>query len=146
MNITKARRMASQILKVGQTKVWLDPDQTEQIAETMTKEDIRGLIGAGVIKASKKPGHSRGRARLLKAKKKAGRKRGYGKRKGAKKARTHKKETWIKNVRAQRKKLSEMKKEGKKLNIPYSKAYKMIKGSYFRGKKYLDTLIVEAKK
>jgi len=141
MNITKSKRMAAQILKVGENKIWLDPEQTEKITESMTKEDIRGLIGSGVIKVSKKAGHSRGRARILKAKKKAGRKRGYGKRKGRKKARIQKKATWVKNVRAQRKKLAELKKSGKKLKVPYSKAYKMVKGSYFRGKKYLDGFV-----
>ena len=74
----------------------------------MTKEDVRALVKEGAIKKKQVNSQSKGRARILKLKKKKGRKSGRGKKKGTKKARSEKKPTWMKNVRAQRKKLKEL--------------------------------------
>ncbi|MBU0662123.1 MAG: 50S ribosomal protein L19e [Candidatus Diapherotrites archaeon] len=146
MDPGKLKRMAAQILKVGKSKVWMNPEEREKISESMTKEDVRGLIAEGLVKKSRANEHSRGMARKLHEKKKKGRKRGSGKRTGTKKARVKKKASWIKNVRAQRKKLAELKKSGVKGPKAYSKMYKMIKGNYFRGKKYLEIYVKGEKK
>lgn len=146
MELNKIRRMAAQILKVGKNKLWLNPDERDKIKESMTKEDVRALIKDGLIKIKKEKGQSKARARKLKEKKKKGRKGGYGKRKGRKKARARKKKSWVSGVRAQRKKLKELKNKGVKLSIQYRKAYNMIKGNYFKGKKYVEALAKEAEK
>lgn len=145
MNDRKIRKIAAEVLKVGKTKIFISPGQVQRLKDAMTKEDVRTLIKEGLIKKRKDNLQSKARARVLKAKKKKGRKKGQGKRTGKKTARTKKKETWIKNVRAQRRTLKEMKKSGVKLKKPARKIYLMIKGNYFKGKKYLDTM-VEAKK
>ncbi len=145
MELGKIKRLSARLLKVGETRIWINPSETEKIGEALTKEDVRGLIADGLIKARKQAGTSRARAKKLQEKKKKGLKRGQGKRTGTKNARANKKRTWIKNVRAQRKTLKKMKKDEVKLKKSYSKIYKMIKGGYFKGKKYLETM-TETKK
>ena len=52
----------------------------------------------------------------------------------------------MRTVRAQRKKLIELKKSNTKFSISYRTAYKMIKGGYFRGKKHLEATVIGVKK
>ncbi|PJA16666.1 MAG: 50S ribosomal protein L19e, partial [Candidatus Diapherotrites archaeon CG_4_10_14_0_2_um_filter_31_5] len=113
MQLNKIRRMAAEILNIGKSKIVFSEKERERIAESMTKEDVRQLIKDGIVKKRKDAYQSKGRARKLKEKKKKGRKRGQGKRKGTIKTRTRKKKSWIKTVRAQRKKIKELKKEVK---------------------------------
>lgn len=145
MNDKKARKISAEILKVGKTKIYIQPGETERLKEAMTKEDVRALIKDKIIKKRKDNLQSKSRARALKEKKKKGRKKGKGKRTGKKTARSKKKENWIKNVRAQRRTLKELKKSGVKLKKPARKIYLMIKGNYFKGKKYLETMVEERK-
>ena len=135
------KRIASQLLKVGETKIWVNSSEKERIKEAMTKEDVRVLIKDAIVRKRTDNLHSRGRARLLKAKKAKGRKRGRGKRTGTKSSRQGKKEKWIKNVRAQRKMLKEMKKSGVVFKKPASKVYLMIKGGYLKGKNYMKAMV-----
>lgn len=146
MNERKARRMAAQILKSGETKIWISPEEKARIKEALTKEDVRLLIKDRIIRKRKDMQQSKGRARMLKAKKRKGRKRGKGKRTGLKSSREGKKAKWIKNVRAQRNMLRELMKEGKKFGKPHREIYLMIKGGHFKGKKYLLSMVEEGKK
>ena len=95
-NLSNQRRLASQILDCGLDRVWLNPEATEEIASAITREDIRGLVEEGSIKARPVKGVSRGRARLVAAKRKYGHRKGQGSRRGKKGARTSKKEQWLK--------------------------------------------------
>ena len=114
---------------------------------TQSQEHYYALLHKeGIIKKKALAQHSRGAARILHAKKKKGRKRGMGKRTGRKNARQSQKENWVKNVRAQRRMLKELKKGGATFKKPVRQVYLMIKGNYFKGKKYLLTMVEEAKK
>ncbi len=137
MNERKARRMAASILKVGETKIWINPEGKSRVKEAMTKEDVRLLIKEKVVAKRRDNLHSRGRARALAEKKRKGRKRGMGKRQGTKKARMRIKERWMGNVRAQRRVLAELKKAGEKLKADPREVYLLISGNYFRGKNYV---------
>ncbi len=141
MKENKAKTISAELLKVGETAVWLNPDERERLKEAMTKEDVRMLIKDGIIKKKKKNLQSKAGARILAEKKAKGRKKGRGKRTGTKKSRTPKKENWIKNVRAQRKALNELKESGVPLKKPARKIYEMIKGGYFKGKKYVKAMV-----
>ncbi len=149
MKLDRVKRLAAHVLRIGQTKVWFDPntDNQQKIKEAISKEDVKLLIQEGVIVKRKDNFHSRGAARILKEKKKKGRKRGKGKRTGTKKARIGKKTTWIKNVRAQRKMLKTLKEENPDLfkKVSYSSIYKRIQGGYYKGKKYVEAAVKEAK-
>ena len=94
-NLTKQRRLAADILKVGVERVWIDPEAAEEVSSAITREDIRKLIEEGIIKRKQKKGVSRGRARERARKRKLGRRRGHGSRKGTKYARLPRKRQWI---------------------------------------------------
>ena len=70
MKLDIQRRIAAKILKVGETRVWIDPDSAEEISKAITKEDIKGLIAQGLIKVKPKKGVSKGRVRILKKERK----------------------------------------------------------------------------
>ncbi len=137
MNLRFQRRLAAQILKCGENRVWMDPTHIEEIAEAITKEDIRELIREGYIKKMQVKGTSRVRARYIAAQKAKGRRRGHGKRKGAKYARYPRKRRWMKNIRAIRRTLRELRDEGKLDRHHYRKAYRWAKGGIFKSKKHL---------
>ncbi|PIN85810.1 MAG: 50S ribosomal protein L19e [Candidatus Diapherotrites archaeon CG11_big_fil_rev_8_21_14_0_20_37_9] len=146
MKDTKARIIASELLKAGKTVIWISPEGNEKIQGAMTKEDVRALIKEGVIKKRKRNLQSKGRARVLKEKKAKGRKKGKGKKQGKKSARAGKKETWMKNVRAQRRTLKELKESGVTMSKSPRKIYEMIKGGYFKGKKHIQAMVEVDKK
>ena len=143
MRITRAIKHAAEILKTGKKHLWIDPEQQAKLETAITKDDIRQLISERTIRKKPKPFHSRGRARILGKKKAKGRKGGKGKKKGTKKARMKPKKQWMNKVRVLRKKLRELKKAspGQVKKIGYQKLYGMIKGNYFRGKKYLEQYV-----
>lgn len=139
----KAKRIAAEMLNTARDKIWINPGETEALKEAITKDDVRGMIKEGVIKKSKMPYKSNVRARVLREKKGKGRRKGPGKRKAGEKKRSEKKKAWIKRVRAQRKALREHKERKGK---DYRKLYRMVKGNYFRGKRYLEKYIEEGAK
>ncbi|MEM2947640.1 MAG: 50S ribosomal protein L19e [Candidatus Bathyarchaeia archaeon] len=125
------RRLAAQILKVGQDRVWIDPDRIEDVEAAITREEVKKLIHEGVIKPLKKKGVSRARARVIRQKKKKGLRRGPGSRSGAAKAKIPKKEAWMKKVRALRKRLRELKANKIITESTYRKLYTMVKSGRF---------------
>ena len=61
MDLKNQRRMAAEILDCGENRVWIDPNRTEDLADAITRADIRTAIGSGTIKAMPKAGISKGR-------------------------------------------------------------------------------------
>jgi len=137
-NLKNQRRMASLVLDCGLDRVWLDPTKAEEISEAITREDIRGLIAEGVIKAKKVKGVSRGRARLVAEKRKYGHRKGPGSRKGKKGARTNSKGLWMKKIRALRRKLKEMRADESIDKKTYCRFYRKAKGGEFRNVAHLE--------
>ncbi|MFB6311349.1 MAG: 50S ribosomal protein L19e, partial [Salinirussus sp.] len=76
-DLSAQRRIAADVLDVGQNKIWIDPDRQGDIAEAITREDVRDLVQEGAIRAEDRRGNSRGRARERQEK------RAYGHRSGA---------------------------------------------------------------
>ncbi len=140
-NLAKQRRIAATILKVGEGRVWIDPEATDDVAEAITREDIRGLIEEGVIKKKPKRGVSRGRARIRAMKRALGRRRGYGSRKGTKNARMKRKRQWIIRIRALRRRLKELRAEGVIDKSTYRRLYTRAKGGDIRSVARLEGLI-----
>src|SRR4030066_399459 len=108
-NLSSQRRLASQILKIGQNRVWIDPERTDVVDGAITREEVRKLIHEKVIKASPEKGVSRARAKTVKAKKRVGRRKGPGSYTGSGYATVSKKEAWMIKVRSRRKKLCDIK-------------------------------------
>ncbi len=138
-DLRNQRRMASEILKCGKNRVWMDQDRLDEIAKAVTKEDIRLLIKGKAIKAKQKKGISNYRKKYVKKQKEKGRRKGHGSRKGAKNARISKKERWIKTIRPIRSYLRELRDNKKIKPSVYRKYYMKAKGGEFRSKHHLET-------
>ena len=143
MKLNVQKRIAADILKAGQNRVWFDNARLNEIKEAITKADIRKLINDGAIKAKQKKGISSFRTNKLRLQKRKGRRKGPGSRKGTKTARTPRKRAWITKVRGQRSFIKLLK--IKKLVAPetYTKIYRMIKGNQFRSKRHLKLYLGE---
>ena len=97
MKLRTQRRLAAEILKVGENRIWMDPSRTEEISLAISKEDIRKLIKKRFIRAKPERGTSRGRFQK--------RRRGPGSREGPAE---REKLKWMRKVRALRKMLKEL--------------------------------------
>ncbi len=137
MDVKFQRRVASQMLKCGRERVWMDPNGLDEIKEAVTREDVRNLIKRGLIKKLPKGGTSRVRANYIKMQKKKGRRKGQGSRKGRKYARYPKKLRWIKTIRPIRKTLRELRNNNKIDRHTYRRFYMLAKGGTFKNRHHL---------
>ena len=138
MNTTYQRRMAADILKCGANRVWIHPNHIEDVAEAVTREDVKALINTRVIQKKQKKGISRARAKHIAAQKAKGKRKGHGSRKGAKKARTPKKKRWMSTIRPIRRKLKELRADGTITPTSYRRLYMLAKGGTFKSKAHLE--------
>jgi large subunit ribosomal protein L19e len=122
------KKLAAQILKVGESRVWLDPSKQKDIEAAITKADVRKLIQKGYIKALPEKLHKP---------KERKRKRGPGSKKGAKGAILPEKRKWIQIVRPLREMLKELRDSGQIDNQAYRRLYKLVKGGMFRSRSHL---------
>ena len=137
MNLKNQRRMASELLKCGVNRVWVDPNRSEDVSDAITRADVRILINSGTIVARQKKGVSRGRAEFEKAQKRKGRQTGHGSRRGRKGARKPSKERWMQAIRPIRRKLKELRDTGKIDPSTYRIYYLKAKGGVFKNKSHL---------
>lgn len=107
MDLKNQKRMAADILKCGVHRVYLNPNNIEDISEAVTRQDVKRLIKEGVISPRQKHGISNGRFKYRLRQKAAGKRTGHGSRKGKKYARYPRKRRWINTIRPIRKKLKE---------------------------------------
>ena len=131
------RRLAANLLKCGENRIWISPTHRQEVEKAITREDVRSLISKGLIKKKQIKGVSRVRAREIAAKKKKGQRKGHGSRKGKKTARLPKKQAWMIKIRAQRRLLRTMKDTGDIARSTYRKFYMLAKGGFFRSKAHL---------
>ncbi|MBN1802946.1 MAG: 50S ribosomal protein L19e [Candidatus Lokiarchaeota archaeon] len=143
MNISAQKRMAAEILKCGENRVFLDPYFMEDIKMAITREDIRNLIKEGAIQKRYKKGISKTRKIIRHERKKKGRARGLGKRKGPKGARTPKKKAWMKRIRPQRRELKKMRDRKQITASTYRQLYKNAKGGMFNSVAQMNRYIKE---
>jgi large subunit ribosomal protein L19e len=137
MDLKNQRRMASELLKCGVNRVWIDPNRSEDISDAITRADVRILINSGAIAARQKKGVSRGRAEFEKAQKRKGRQSGHGSRRGKKGARKPSKERWMQSIRPIRLKLKELRDTGKIDPATYRIYYLKAKGGVFKSRSHL---------
>jgi len=108
-NLSSQRRLAAAILKVGQNRVWIDPERMDDVEGAITREEVKKLIHEKVIASLPEKGVSRSRAKTVRRKKGVGRRKGPGSRTGSVRAKISKKEAWMSKIRSLRKKLRELK-------------------------------------
>jgi large subunit ribosomal protein L19e len=127
-NLSSQRRLAAQILKVGQNRVWINPERMDDVEAAITREEVKKLIHEKVITSLPEKGVSRARAKTIQEKKRKGRRKGSGSKTGAGHAKISKKEAWMSRIRSLRKRLRELKASRVITEATYRKLY-MIAGS-----------------
>jgi large subunit ribosomal protein L19e len=142
MDLRNQRRLASELLGCGENRIWIDPTRMEDVAEAITRNDVRRLINDKAIKAKQKKGVSRSRARYSQGQRKKGKRRGHGSRKGGKGARTPQKRAWIGTIRPVRAQLREYRNQGKIDSATYRRLYRRAKGGMYRSKARLKAQLI----
>lgn len=143
VDVRNQKRLAADILDCGENRVWIDQDFIDEVADAVTREDVRRLISQGYIEKKQKKGTSRGRARKQTTQKEKGRRKGDGSRTGAQGARQSKKEAWIQTIRPLRKELKRLRDEEIIDRSIYRHLYDEAKGGAFRSVRHLRNHIKE---
>lgn len=152
-DLRNQRRMASQVLGCGETRVWIDPLHAEEVAGAVTRADVRNLVAKGYIEKLQAQGPSRGRARALALQKSKGKRKGPGSREGSRRsyARDPPKARWMRTIRPLRQTLALAREEGLIDAPTYRTYYRRAKGGVFRSRPHMlshmvtDGLFDEAK-
>jgi len=137
VSLRSQKRMAASLLKIGQSRLWINPEEPEKVESAITKDEVRRLIHEGVIAAKQTKGVSRGRHRT-KIRKRF--RRGAGSKKGS----SHiGKRRWVTKIRTLRARLKELKTKRIITKQTYRILLPMAKGGAFRSiphlNEYLET-------
>jgi len=140
VNLKTKRQLVSRILGVGVDRVKFDPEHLDDIADAITRDNIRSLITANVIEIKPIKGTSKGRSHFKKLQRsKRGTK--QGSKKGRKGARTGKKQVYVRKIKAMRHQLKVSKSRKEIVNEDYWKLYKQVSGNQVRNLAHLRSLI-----
>ena len=143
VNLHSKKRLVARMYDVGMKRISFDSDHLDDIADAITRENIRSLLTANTIKIKQIVGTSRGRTRVKKIQKKK-RGTGQGSKKGRKGARVGKKAVYVKKVRSLRYILKIAKDRKEIDNNVFKSIYKKIGGNTVRNKAHLRTIINES--
>ncbi|OGI15391.1 hypothetical protein A3K63_05570 [Candidatus Micrarchaeota archaeon RBG_16_49_10] len=124
------RKLAAKLLKVGESKIWIDQSKIEDVKNAITRADIKKMISHGYIKA--KPDKIK-RPNLYPKKKK----KRAGSRKGKLRAREPGKIRWMNTVRPLRRMIKELRESEKISKAEYRKLYMSVKSGAFRSRSHL---------
>ncbi len=135
MSLGSQKRLAAEVLKVGVTRIWVDPEETDTVASAITREEIRKLIHEGSIRKLPKTGISRGRKRIRRQELLRGRHKGAGSTKGSTGLG---KRRWIIRIRSIRRRLRALRDKRLITTQSYRKLSLMARGGAFRSAAHLD--------
>lgn len=144
VNIRKKRELIARILGVGVNRVRFEPDKLDDVADSITRENMRTLIKNGTIWTVKHRGTSRARAKAkLATRRKHGT--GAGSKKGKKTARTGKKKVYVTRIRAMRYYLKVLKDRSDITRGEYWRIYRKVNGGQVRSLAHLRELVKQSK-
>jgi len=126
MTIGTVKRLAADIMGIGENRVRVKPEGFKEAEKAMTRADVRDLIKKKIVTKVEVKGR---RTKVLRTK------RGPGGRKGTSKTRTGGKKVWMAKVRAQRAFLFQMIEEGELEKSHKRMLYGRIKSGLFRSKR-----------
>ena len=138
MSTVSQKRLAADLLKVGKSRIWVDPEDTDRVSSAITRQEIRKLIHEGSIRKVPELGISRGRKRAHRNELLAGRHKGPGSIKGSA---TNRKRKWVVRIRSIRNRLRTLRDKRLITTQVYRKLSLMAKGGTFRGAAHLDEYI-----
>ncbi len=143
MNLRVQRKLAASVMRVAPKRVRLDPAHAAELKDAITKRDIRGLIGAGLISALPARRPSRVRARKLARQRAKGLRKGFGSRKGSPNSRLPDKQVWMRRIRAQRTYLLGLKAAQRISKATFTDVYRKAKGGFFRSRRHIKIFLSE---
>ena len=133
MSLKSQRRLAASLLGSGESRIWIDPDETTRVESAITRQEVKSLIDSGRIRLLQKKGVSRGRHRL-----KSGRRKQAGSRKGGQKPG---KKAWVLKIRAIRRHLRFLRDKRQLAPTSYKLLLGMSKGGAFRSRSHVDEYV-----
>jgi large subunit ribosomal protein L19e len=144
VNLKKKRELIARMMGIGANRVRFEPDKLDDIADSITREDLRSLVKRGTIWTTKVKGTSRGRAKTKQAiRKKSGL--GPGSKKGKKTARMGKKSAYVMKIRSLRHHLKVMKDRNEINRQTYWLTYKKVDGGQVRSVSHLRDIVKQTK-
>lgn len=139
------KRLASSILKCGKRKIWIDPNEINEVAAADSRGNIRKLIKEGIIVKKNCKIHSKNRKKLQQEARKKGKHKGIGSRKGTSNARSSQSYKWHFKQKVFRHLLKKYRKLEKIDSHLYRELYLKAKGNVFRNKRVLLDFIHKTK-
>lgn len=133
MKLRLQRRLAAKLLKVGESRIWMDPSKLKELKSAVTRADIAKLISKGAIKSLPE--------KLPMPRQRVRKRKGPGSRKGGKYAGLGRKRRWVLRIRPLRQMLHELK-DSRQIDIQtYKKLYKLVKAGTFKDRSHLRTYL-----